>query len=235
MFQGRGNVVDTALSLVHIRSHIPNMSNDENIRGFDRISTKKSVVIINNSVSNVKSPFNDYSAQGLNIFDFEASFQTDRLINRSDISILIGNRRVRLHRGISKNVFRSRDDKEVVYSSEVTGFDRSFQFAVRREISLDLHFPRLNVSEFIYTSIDSEICVRVVLSQQAEIEQINSSLAYITYGKTQYIFSLKKTTNQAFNFSVNERDDAYPCLTLSVLYKNSGNTENQISWSLEQR
>jgi hypothetical protein len=234
MFQVRGNIVDTALSLVQIKNHSPS-ENNENIHGFDRISTKKSVVVINNSVSRVKSPFNNPSAQGLNIFDFEASFQTDRLINRSDISILIGNRRIRLHRGVAKNVFRSRNDKEMTYSCEFTSFDRNFQLAVRREIFLDLHSPRLNVSEFIYTSIDSEISIRIALVKHSEIERINSSLAYITYGKNQYIFSLKKTTNYEIGLSANEIDDCYPCPTISILYTNSGNTENQISWSLEQR
>ncbi|MDR2074912.1 MAG: hypothetical protein LBP31_01690 [Holosporales bacterium] len=234
MFQCRGNIIDTALSLVHIKNHLPN-ENRGNIRGFDRISTKKSVVIINNEVSRVKSPFNDSSAPGLNIFDFEASFQTDHLINKSDISILAENRRIRLHREVAKNISRSRNDKEIRYSCEVINFERAFQFAIRREISLDLHLPILNVSEFIYTSSDSEIFIRIAMAKYAEIEQLNSSSVYVTYGRNQCIFSLKKITNQAVSFYINEIDNFHPCPTITILYKNAKNTENQINWSMEQR
>jgi hypothetical protein len=229
MFQCGGNVVDTALSLVHIKNHLPN----KNIRGFDRISTRKTVVIVNNIISPAKSKIYNFLQPGIGIFDFEASLQTDRIIDKSDIFIQSCDRNVKLLKKDNINIISAYNEKKTQYTCEVSSLNNYFQFAVKREISVEPNKTKIEVSEFAYTSIESQVFVRIILPVDAIINKTSASLVHIEYNSNRYVLSVKNLLNSTEELHVKTNTTKLPYPIIIIYWKNQGDTKSQINWCIE--
>lgn len=227
MFRGTRHIIDVALSLVDNSYNI--RQNKVSIGGFDRISTKKLTVIINKSASDVRSVFNPPSQPGLNIFDFEASFQANSLIKKADIAVLWNNHMVKADKHTVPNVSISKDNENLNYICEAVNFDRIFQFAVRREISVGIAQTGISVTDFIYTSSAAEVFIRIAFDKNTELEKVNSYSILIRSGKNSYMLSLKISSELPYHISVKLNDI---CRILIISFKNYEDMENEIIWSI---
>lgn len=228
MNQARSHIIDTSLSLVDINYGMEDRGNV--VTGFDRISTKKITVIINNKVFDVRSHFNHPREPGINIFDFEASFQTQRLINRSDISILLKDGyRIKATKNSDPYVRKEIDSKNITCSCEISNLERQFQFAIRRDISISLLNPRLFVSDFVYTSLETDAFIRVTLNKDVYIEQLNNMSAVIKCHKKSYRFSMENANSKLL--IKNKNVSIYPSIV--VVKRLEAGKESQIDWAIE--
>ena len=167
---------------------------------------------------------------GINIFDFDASFSTDRLINRSDISLFSDGYYMKF--GKSSDVFfkkRATQDK-VCFESEARNFRDRNQFAVRREISLSNKEQKINVSEFCFCSKTYTVCFRIVFDKSFILEKISHSLVSVKNSKNEYLFQLESSTH---NRELLIFDSPYP--TVYICVRNVCNEEIQSDWSLEKK
>lgn len=232
MFIETRHIIDTALSIVG-----NNYVCEEkrcSINGFDKVYTKKITLIINKKVTDMRSQFNHLSEPGINIFDFEASFQADCLIRRADIAVLWNNHMVKANKMMEPTVSTSKNDEFVNYACEAVCFDRFFQFAFRREISVGVSSSSLSVSEFVYTSANSDVYIRMALDNGVKLERINACSILINYGKNSYVFSLKASGGPNCRLSIKTGLNI-PNPTLIVSFNSNGNTENQIIWSIVKK
>lgn len=229
LFQESRRIIDTALSLVDTSYKFED--NKKSICGFDRISTKKSTVILNKMASNVRSQFNPQFEPGINIFDFEASFQSCCLIRRSDIAISSNNHMIKANKNIEPNISIYKNEKNITYACEAVNFDRYFQFAVRREISIGIFSTDLSIVDFVYTSADSDVFLRLAFDKEVMIDKINSYSFLIKHGKQSYIFSLNTASVTENLFSIKViKDTMYSMIIIS--FKNQPNTENHVVYSI---
>jgi uncharacterized heparinase superfamily protein len=174
------NIIDTALSFVDIERQASNYHNS--IALFDRLNSKNVITIINKEASNKSCQSAEQSDLGINIFDFEASFNRDNLINRADISIISDGHMIKPRQRSSS----SSERKDGVSSYEVTSFEPEFQFAIRRE--LNVQNSKLAVSDFSYTSKNASVIIRISINKNAILEQLNNTSVIIDNGQNRYVF-----------------------------------------------
>lgn len=230
-FIPRSHIIDTALSLVDIQYF---NENNNKIRGFERISTKKVSIILNTEIFNRRSHFNPIREPGLNIFDFEVSFMMDRLINRADISIVY-NDRYRLKPSSSSNVFFTKKiiQDGVCFEGEMKNFNDAIQFAIRREIVINKNLPKINVSEFCLCSRKCDVYYRIVLNKDAVVEKINNSSVLINNYKNEYLFNIVSSSINQRDIIVHNKDEETIYPSIIIFIKDMQGDEMQIDWSIE--
>ncbi len=229
LFQESRRMIDTALSIIDINYQFDD--NKKSICGFDKISTKKSMIILNKMASNVRYQFNPKFEPGINIFDFEASLQSCCLIRRSDIAIFSNNHMIKANKNIKPNVSISKDEKNITYVCEAVNVDKNFQFVVRREISIGVFTTNLSIVDFVYTSADSDVSLRLAFDKEVVIEKINSYSFLIKHGIHSYIFLLNRANIVESLFSIKVIKNTM-CSMIIILFKNKINTENQVMYSI---
>lgn len=218
------HMIDTALSVVEIKDKV------ENSIGFERLATKKSTVIVNNVPCDVKSKFNDSYEPGINIFDFEASFGIDRLINRSDVSVVFDGLRVKL--GKSSDNFSNKiiKDNMLFFEGETQFSNRFFKFAMKRELEVLSNKSQLNGTDFVFLSKSFDTFFRFVFNKKVELKQINPKNILISLFKSEYIFNI--ITSEALKINILQGDDLnYP--SIEILSSSDGSKEVRFSWSIE--
>ncbi len=221
------SMIDTALSLVNTSYSIKTYH--KLTKSFDRIATKKSIVIVNKIPQDSRYRENP----GIKVCDFEASFKTNKLIHKADILIKWHGYMVKPGKFVEPFTKISRSEKNILYTCEMANFDRSFRFAVRRELLLDQNYAKLQTSDFFYSSDDSDVYIIITLSKNVLIDKNNASSLYITCDKNKYLFLYNGQIDSGKELWLNlEKPHAYPSVTIH--YKNLKDTENRIDWSVEE-
>ena len=220
------HIIDTALSIVEVK-HV-----ETKVNGFDRLSTKKTAVVINTMPSDGRSRFNSISEPGINIFDFEASFGTERLINRSDISVVVGGYRIKLDKN-SRNFFKKTGkEKFLVFEGETQSQNNFFKFAMRREISIATNKNFISGTDFVFISSPFEVSFRFTLNKNCEIKEINSKNFLITLNKSEYIFNLNDYSSENIQINLCKKSEvSYPSVELFCEVNNP--KDISVSWSIE--
>jgi hypothetical protein len=220
-------IIDTSLSIVDIKQ------NETKIKGFDRLSTKKSTVIISTEPTDMRSKFNNYSKPGINIFDFEASFGTDRLINRSDICVISGGYCIKLDRN-SKTFFKKtgRSD-QINFIGETQVDNKLLKFALRREITIFADRYKIVGNDFIYMRDLFDVGLRLSLNQDSEIREINQKSVAILLGKSEYIFTLLSIYCKDKQIEIHPGNKLiYP--SIEVFVQSKKDEDVNIMWSIEK-
>ncbi|MDR0744616.1 MAG: hypothetical protein LBE97_01530 [Holosporales bacterium] len=219
-------IIDAAISVVNAK-----LTNEQKlVSGFDRLSTKKIAVIVNTSISEVKSKFNHYSEPGINIFDFESSFGISRVIYRSDISILSNGYRIKVHPN-SQN-FSKKDITEsgIFFKGESVSQTSNFFLAIRRELFINANIAQLSGSDFVSIQGKFLTIVRLVLNEKCSISKVNEKTIMITIEQKQY--KLTVLVGHNIREIIIRTEFNYPSVEFEL---ENGKSDNvQIKWSLEQ-
>lgn len=218
------HMIDTALSLVEIDN-----KNNKSIPGFERLSTKETTLLINTEVSDIRSKFNSDAEPGINIFDFEASFGTNRLINRSDVSILFNNFRVKADKTFDC-FFEKNIAGELCFDGETQTTHQFFSFAMRRKINLSFDKQKISSTDIAYISGEFQAFFRLVLYQNSEIEKISAKKFLISINKKEFLFNINETSSTA-EITVHD-DELYPSIETSI--NGAKGKEALLSWSIEE-
>ncbi len=220
------HMIDTALSLVDIW-HYSEKTNT--VRGFDRLSTKRTTAIVNTEVCDVKSKFNSSIEPGINIFDFEASFGITRLINRSDISILFDGFFVKA--GQTSHCFFSKEvvANELCFDGEIHLRDKLFNFAMRRNLFISISKPSIRGIDFVYITGNHDALFRFVLNKNSKIEQINPRKILITLNKKDFLLTVNESSP---SFEIIIKTSYYP--TIEILASGNSSKETMLDWKIEE-
>lgn len=220
------HIIDTALSIVEVK-HV-----ETKVRGFDRLSTKKTAVVINTKPSDGRSKFNSISEPGINIFDLEASFGTDRLINRSDISVIVGGYRIKLDKNSRSFFKKTGKENTLLFEGETQSQNKFFKFAMRREISIIANKCSLSATDFVFISSPFEASFRFILNKNCEIREVNPKNILITLNKSEYIFNLTACSLEDKQIIISQKSEvAYP--SIEILCRSNKSEDVSISWSIE--
>ncbi|MDR0942563.1 MAG: hypothetical protein LBM19_03050 [Holosporales bacterium] len=218
-------MVDTALSIVESKNY-----NNKPL-GFDRLETKKSIVIVNTKPRNARSKFNDFSKPGISIFDFEASFGIDKLLNRADISVVFNGFHIKLDEKTKSFTKGNMKNDRFSFECEAQFFNRFFDFAVRREIELFLDKPQINCADLILASTDMEAYFRFVFNKNVDMREINKKNVLININKSEYVFHA--ISSDIENIAVqSSQETGYP--SIEVFSPVKSQKEIEFSWSLER-
>ena len=222
VFDPSRRMVDTALSIVDVKDQLVNL------KDFERLSTKKVTAIINTMPREVKS--NSPSEPGINIFDFEASFGTEKLINRADVSIIFNGFRVKLGNNINNYFKKSLKDSALFFEGESHFSNSIFKFAFRREIEVMSDKLQIKGTDFVFLSKGFESSFRFVFNRGIELSQINPKSILISYMKSEYIMTLISGDIAKIHlFQPSESN--YP--SVEILSVSDGKKEVKLSWSIE--
>ncbi|MDR1333060.1 MAG: hypothetical protein LBJ69_01500 [Holosporales bacterium] len=216
------HMVDTALSVVEIGNGVGNPV------GFDKLETKKSTIIINTKPRMIRSYFNSLSEPGINIFDFEASFGSDRLLNRSDISVIYNGFRTRIGPDARSFTKRSVTEKGLLFEGETQFPNKFFNLAMRREIELALNGQRLDCIDFILVSVRMDACFRLVFESGVDIKSINKRSMLLSVGASEYMFTYSA---EGVVCVTTEAKTAYPSIEIWIPV--SGGVALEMKWSIE--
>ena len=220
------HIVDTALSLVDIQ-HYNEKSNK--VPGFERLSTKKTTIIINTNVRNIKSRFNSPKEPGVNIFDFEASFGLNRLINRSDVSVLLNGFRIKADS--KSNCFFKKDvvKNELYFDGEIQQIDGMFNFALRRKIFININKAIIRGTDYAYVIGPCETSFRFALNKACDIESVNSKQTLITLNKKEFLLQINESSGETKTII---QDLNYP--SIEIIVKSETAKEAMCDWSIEE-
>ncbi|MDR1488192.1 MAG: hypothetical protein LBI26_00370 [Holosporales bacterium] len=220
----RSNLIDSALSFVNPISEIPFPS------GFSKLSTKDSVIILNTMGNNARSKFDHINEPGINIFDFEATFKNDRVINRSDVAILYsdGRHRIKIGKYIEPYVQQNNNSIEC----ELADFNKRFRFALRREIVVNSQTElNISVSDFFHTGEISDIFIRCVFNENATMEKTSNKVAIIKNNNKRYRFFISEIfIDTSFVLEI-QKYAIYP--TIVIHFKSVAKMESKVNWILE--
>ncbi|MBQ7524426.1 MAG: hypothetical protein IJT08_02360 [Alphaproteobacteria bacterium] len=218
------HMIDTALSIVDIKDHVASVPD------FERLSTKKAVALINIIPRSVRSSFNELSEPGINIFDFEASFGSDKLINRSDISVIFDGLRIKLPKSPQITCQRKLRNSSPFFEGEVHFINKAFEFAMRREIELATDRIQINCTDFVFLSRKFEAVFRFVLGKSVELQKINQHSIQLSNADEKYVFTiLSGGVSNVRLFSLDDR--LYPTIEVSAI--SEGCEAIQFDWSIE--
>lgn len=223
-FKPSCRMIDTALSIVDIRDRATS------INDFERVSTKKVTAIINTSVRGVKSAFNNPAESGINIFDFEASFGLEKLINRSDVSVVLDGFRVKLGSAADVYFEKQAKDKSLAFEGESIFLNKAFKFALRRELEVASDKVQLKGTDYVFLSKKNESYFRFVFNKTVELSQINPKSILISYMKSEYIMTLLSSDITAISLT-SASDFSYP--SIDILAVSDGSKEVKLSWSID--
>ncbi|MDR1391272.1 MAG: hypothetical protein LBI95_02800 [Holosporales bacterium] len=218
------HMIDIALSIVNIKDHF------ENLIGFEKLATKKATIIINTKPCEVKSKFNPISEPGVNIFDFEASFGIEKLINRSDVSIVFDGYRIKLGKNAEIFFQKSMKDSAVLFEGETHFSNKLFKFALRREIEVSTDKFQIKGTDFVFLSNRLESYFRFVFNNKCNFRQINQKSILVSLLKSEYIFNVNSIN--MFEINILQRSDInYPAI--EVLSRSDNLKEIEFSWVIE--
>jgi hypothetical protein len=218
------SIVDTALSFVDIEKEHSNHSSS--IASFDRLNSKNIITIINKGDGRGAAANSPILQSSIGAFDFEASFGKDRLINRSDVSIILDGCPVGPRQRPSINF----EEQDGVGSYEITSFDDEFQFAVRREISVQN--SKLLISDFSYTSKNSNVIIRIFINKNAILERLNNTTVIIDYGQNKYIFVSDCSANDK-KLIVKNNTNGSNHQFIGIHYRSHKGTTCRTNWFVE--
>lgn len=218
------HIVDSVLSLIELEE-----SCLYSIVGFERLATKDIIIILNTEATDVKSHFNHCQQPGINIFDFEASFGQNRLINRSDISILFNNLRIKAKKTFQYFVDKSITHEEICFFGEAQMISPNFCFAMKRDIYLSIKKPKITGKDIAYISGSFKAFFRFVLHKNTEIEKINHKKILLSLHNKEYLFEIKQGSE---SFEIIICKENYP--TIEVESKGQDGNETFICWSIEE-
>jgi uncharacterized heparinase superfamily protein len=219
-------MIDTALSVVEFKANLA-----VTIPGFTRLSSKKIILIVNTLPCYVRSHFTPPTSPGLNIFDFEASFGLNRLINRADISILINGICIKI---TSKANYFSKIQHgrgELHFIGEIQQTSRHFGLRIQREFIIDLNKEKIKGRDTISTSDNCQTFPRFVFDQKAIIKEIHSRSVLITVGNAEYIFSVFQRTQNCELFIIKDAENTYP--TIEIGHSRNNGNDTIIEWIIE--
>ncbi|MDR1609458.1 MAG: hypothetical protein LBR78_01210 [Holosporales bacterium] len=216
------HMIDTALSVVEIggNTRVP--------AGFDKLENKKSTVIINTKPRMARSRFNHPSEPGINIFDFEASFGSDRVLNRSDVSVLCNGLRTRIDDSARSFMKKSMQRDTLLFEGETQFPNRFFDFAMRREIELATNGQRLGCTDFVLSSIRMEAYFRFVFVTEVHMREINKKSILLSIGMLEYMFTF---VHENTGMVTSESKTVYPTIEIGIPI-NAGHPM-ELSWSIE--
>ncbi len=224
LFIPSSRIIDTALSIVDIKD---NASLD---LGFDRLATKKSTLIINTKTYNMKSIFNPLKEPGINIFEFEASFGMNKLLHRSDISVLYNNHRIKLGKNSQNFSKREIKNNTLLFEGESQFFNNFFKFAFKRELKCFSNFSKLEGRELIFLSKpNTEFFVRFVFNENAELCQTDERGVLVIFSQTAYDF--KYIFNDKLSLKI--RKLKFPTVEITAI--SDGKNEIECNWTIEER
>jgi hypothetical protein len=216
------HMVDTALSVVEIGNHTGAPV------GFDKLETKRSTVVINTKPRMSRSPFNHPSEPGINVFDFEASFGDNRILNRADVSILRGGLRTKIDDSARSFTKRTTKRDCLIFEGETQFPNRFFNFAMRREIELVLSGQRLSCIDFALSSVEMDAYFRFALGMGVNIREINRKNILLSVGQSEYMFTC---AHDAICMITYESKTAYPTVEIAVPI--DAGKALELHWSIE--
>jgi uncharacterized heparinase superfamily protein len=220
-------MVDTALSVVNIKNNINN-----EVFGVKRLTTKKIIFLISTEVSMLKSKFNDRHEPGINIFNFEASFGTDRVVNRSDVSVVFDGYRVKLLMDAKRSAAKINESDAVSFNGEVKQRSEFFDFALKREVSVSCKEPRIFGSDVVRMSAPFMAFSRFVLCKGASLSVINPKTVMIKIEKTRCIFRVTPTDHNN-EMIINDDYSRSPYPSVEVFCSSIDGVAH-IDWTLEE-
>jgi hypothetical protein len=192
------------------------------------LETKKSTVIINTKPRMARSQFNHPSEPGINIFDFEASFGGDRVLNRSDVSVLCNGLRTRID-GSARTFTKKSTQRDVLLFEGETQFpNRFFDFAMRREIELAMSGQRLGCTDFVLSSIRMDACFRFVFATEVHVREVSKRSMLLSIGMSEYIFTF---AHDDISMATSESKTAYP--TIEICAPVNAGQSLELNWSIE--
>ncbi|MDR2459041.1 MAG: hypothetical protein LBD43_03035 [Holosporales bacterium] len=216
------HIIDTALSVVEIGSYADTPT------GFCKLETKKSAVIINTKARTARSQFNHPSEPGINIFDLEASFGSNRVLHRSDMSVLYNGLRTRIDEGARTFTKKSTQRDVLLFEGEVQFPNRFFDFAMRREVELAISGQRLGCTDFVLSSIRMDAWIRFVFTAAVRMREINKKSILLSIGASEYMFTF---VHDDTNIVTSESRTAYPTIEIGLPI-NAGHPI-ELNWSIE--
>lgn len=218
-------IVDAAISTIDTSSSLSDLKS----LGFERIATKKIIALINTKISGVKSKFNSRNEPGINVFDFEASFGTEKIVNRSDIALIANGFWIKAplsSRLLSKRKF-SQDG--VSFEGEMQNFQNELPFAMRREIVLSSGRPNISGIDFIFMEQKYSGRIRFVLNKNCSISKTNETTFLIVLFSKKFKINFKPC--DCLKKVLLKNNSIYPSIECLICC-NSGDI--QIEWMLEQ-
>jgi hypothetical protein len=218
-------MIDTALSVVEIKKY------KNKPRGFERLETKKTTIIINTEPSNSRSKFNDFSEPGINIFDFEASFGVNKLINRADISVVLDGFRIKLDNKTESFVKKSTKNNQVFFSGRAQFSNRFFEFIMMREITIFTDKQQVNCLDSICISSDADVYFRFVFNNGVDIKEVNKRNMLFDFEKSKYNFML--SSSNIDNMSIIQGPDSTFYPSVEILSSLERHKEIQFEWTIE--
>jgi uncharacterized heparinase superfamily protein len=218
-------LIDTTVSVVDIKTNGTNIAT-----GFDRLATKKSIVIVNTAVSNLKSKFNRFNEPGINIFDFEASFGMDRVIYRSDISMLFDGFRIKANKNSRSFSKKEIKGDGIFFEGEIENNTNNLSFAIRRELFVNANKLQISGTDFVSMREKFVSFIRFVLNEKCNINKVNDKLVLISIGQKQY--KLNIIMGQNIKSIIIKDDFTYPSIEIEIENCNFDNI--QIKWDIEQ-
>jgi hypothetical protein len=200
--------------------------------GVERLATRRIIVLVNTKISTLKSRFNNKNEPGINIFNFEASFGTDRIIERSDVSIVFNGHRVKLLTGSKSSAEKSITDDMITFSGESRQRSEFFDMAFKRELDVYHKVPKISGSDLMYLSSPFTAFSRFVVSKGASLSVVNPKTVLIESGKTKCMFSVTPTD---YNNDVMINDDCsenpYPSIEV---FCSSIDGVARVDWVIEE-
>jgi hypothetical protein len=219
-------MIDTALSVVESKNSGP-----ITISGFTRLSTKKIVLIVNTKPCCIRSRFSTPLEPGLNIFDFEASFGLNRMINRADITVLLNGFRIKIRENAKYFSKIKHERGELHFVGEVQQKSRYFNFDMQREITINLSTEGVRGRDFIRASDPFQAFPRFVFDHQTITKEIHSQSILINHKSSEYILSIFQQSQDCEVFIARNLEGNYP--TIEIRYSVMDRREASIAWAIE--
>ena len=217
-------IVDAAISTIDPTSTKINPK----LMGFDRLATKKIITLINTKISEIKSKFNSEHEPGINIFDFESSFGTDKVINRADIAIASNGFWLKAPKNSRSFSKRKVLQGGIYFEGEMQNLKNGLPFSIRRELTISSTAPNISGTDFIFLDSKYSGKIRFALTKSAVLSKANENGVLISVASRKY-----KLLFQACEFikKIIIRSSPYPTIEC-LIDCNSGNI--QIEWTLAQ-
>ncbi|MDR0630736.1 MAG: hypothetical protein LBF70_01750 [Holosporales bacterium] len=222
-FQPSRQMIDAALYFVDIKNSL-----ESNISGFERLATKRILLLVNTEASMTRSRFNNKHEPGIDIFTFEASFGVERVINRSDIAVMIVDYYIKLFPNY-KYFFNKSVTKDLIsFDGEVQQQNQFFNFMFRRNLFVKCNESKIGGSDVVYIPDLFKMFSRFVFNKASSLYIINPKTVSIAVNNAKYIF---KTYNGEIAICDNLLNKAYPAVIVSDFSKEG---TAQLNWTLEE-
>ena len=224
LFIPSSRIIDTALSIVDVKNEA-----SKNL-GYEGLATKKSTLIINKKLYNMKSIFNPLKEPGINIFDFEASFGMNKIIQHSDLSVLYNNHRLKLGKHSQNFSKREIKDNALLFEGESQFFSKFFKFALKRKLHCFSDKSKIEGCELIFLSNpNAKFFVRFVFNENIELNQLDERNVIVILSQTAYDF--RYNINDKLSLKIKKLK--FPTIQISAV--SDGKNEIECNWIIEER